>query len=50
MLKKRKTANAKRIPQTHNVGDKVLLKKGTENKYESPFVLSPKQMRMVQAK
>ena len=29
--------NAKRIPYTYRVGDKVLLRKGTENKYEKPF-------------
>ena len=29
--------NAKRIPHTYSVGDKVLLKRGTENKYETPY-------------
>ena len=28
--------NAKRIPHEYKVGDKVLLTKGTENKYEQP--------------
>ncbi len=32
-----KAENAKRIPHTYNVGDKVLLKRGTENKYEAPY-------------
>ena len=29
--------NAKRIPHIYVVGDKVLLKRGTENKYETPY-------------
>jgi hypothetical protein len=29
--------NAKRIPHTYNIGDKVLLKRGAENKYETPY-------------
>ena len=29
--------NAKRIPHTYNIGDKVLIKRGTENKYEAPY-------------
>lgn len=29
--------NAKRIPHTYAVGDQVMLKKGTENKYEAPY-------------
>ena len=29
--------NSKRLPYTYNVGDKVLLKRGTENKYEAPY-------------
>ena len=29
--------NAKRKPYTYTVGQKVLLKKGTENKYEQPY-------------
>ena len=29
--------NAKRIPHTYHVGDKVMLRTGTENKYESPY-------------
>ncbi len=29
--------NEKRIPHTYTVGDKVLLQRGTENKYESPY-------------
>ena len=29
--------NSKRIPYTYMVGDKVLLKRGTENKYEAPY-------------
>ena len=28
--------NEKRIPHVYKCGDKVLLKKGTENKYETP--------------
>ena len=30
--------NAGRIPHVYNLGDKVLLKRGTENKYESPYL------------
>ena len=29
--------NSKRIPHEYRVGDKVLLRRGTENKYESPY-------------
>jgi hypothetical protein len=29
--------NAGRIPHVYNIGDKVLLKRGTENKYEAPY-------------
>ena len=29
--------NAKRIPHNYKVGDQVLLSKGTENKYETPY-------------
>ena len=29
--------NAKRIPHRYKVGDKVLLRRGTENKYETPY-------------
>ena len=32
-----KRENSKRKPHTYRVGDKVLLRKGTENKYESPY-------------
>jgi hypothetical protein len=28
--------NAKHIPHTYNIGDKVLIRRGTENKYEAP--------------
>jgi hypothetical protein len=35
--KNNKAENAKRIPHTYNVGDRVLLKRGTENKYETPY-------------
>jgi hypothetical protein len=54
ILKSNKAENAQRIPHTYNIGDKVLLKRGTENKYETPcqgpFTISPKLMRMVQSK
>ena len=36
-MKNNKAENAKRIPHTYTVGDKVLLKRGTENKYETPY-------------
>ena len=29
--------NAKPIPHRYKVGDQVLLKRGTENKYETPY-------------
>jgi hypothetical protein len=28
---------AKHIPHTYNIGDKVLIRRGTENKYEAPY-------------
>jgi hypothetical protein len=37
LLKNSKAENTKRIPHTYNIGDKVLLKRGTENKYETPY-------------
>jgi hypothetical protein len=36
-IKNNKAENAKRIPHTYTIGDKVLLKRGTENKYETPY-------------
>ena len=35
--KNNKAENAKRIPHQYTVGDQVLLKRGTENKYETPY-------------
>ena len=35
--KNNEAENAKRIPHTYSVGDKVLLRRGNENKYESPY-------------
>jgi hypothetical protein len=35
--KNNKSENAKRIPHTYTIGDKILLKRGTENKYETPY-------------
>jgi hypothetical protein len=35
--KNNKAEIAKRIPHTYNVGDRVLLKRGTENEYETPY-------------
>ena len=35
--KNNKRENAGRIPHTYRVGDQVLLKRGTENKYEAPY-------------
>jgi hypothetical protein len=37
ILKNNKAENAKRIPHTYNLGDKVLIKRGTENKYRTPY-------------
>jgi hypothetical protein len=37
IVKNNKAENAKRIPHTYNIGDKFLLKRGTENKYETPY-------------
>jgi putative ribosome biogenesis GTPase RsgA len=34
---KNEAENAKRIPHTYNIGDKVLIRRGTENKYEAPY-------------
>jgi hypothetical protein len=35
--KNNKAENATRIPHTYQVGDKVLIHRGMENKYETPF-------------
>ena len=32
-----KRENSKRIPHVYQIGDLVLLRRGTENKYESPY-------------
>jgi hypothetical protein len=37
IIKNNKAENAKRIPHTYNIGDRVLLKRGTENKYERSY-------------
>jgi hypothetical protein len=37
IIKNNKAENAKRIPHNNNIGNKVLLKRGTENKYETPY-------------
>jgi hypothetical protein len=37
IAKNNKAENAKRIPHTYAVGDQVLLRRGTENKYETPY-------------
>ena len=37
MKKNNKAENAKRIPHVYSQGDKVMLKIGTENKYEQPY-------------
>ena len=37
MNENNKRENSKRKPHTYRVSDKVLLRKGTENKYESPY-------------
>ena len=35
--KNNKAENAKRVPHTYTVGDKVLIRRGNEHKYEAPF-------------
>ena len=35
--KNNKAENAKRVAHLYRVGDPVLLRKGTENKYETPY-------------
>jgi hypothetical protein len=35
--KNNEAENAKRIPHTYNIGNKVLIRRGTENKYEAPY-------------
>ena len=35
--KNNRNENAKRIPHTYQVGDQVMLRKGSENKYETPY-------------
>jgi hypothetical protein len=37
ILKNKKAENAERLTHTYNIGDKVLLKRGTKNKYETPY-------------
>jgi hypothetical protein len=37
IIKNNEAENAKRIPHTYNIGDKVLIRRGTENKYEAPY-------------
>jgi hypothetical protein len=37
IIKNNKAENAKRIPHTYNIGDKVILTRGTENIYETPY-------------
>jgi hypothetical protein len=43
--KNNEAENAKQIPHTYNIGDKALIRRGSENKYEAPFikVLIPSQ-------
>jgi hypothetical protein len=35
--KNNEAESTKRIPHTYNIGDKVLLRRGAENKYEAPY-------------
>jgi hypothetical protein len=35
--KNNEAENAKQIPHTYNIGDKVLIRGGTDNKYEAPY-------------
>jgi transposase InsO family protein len=35
--KNNEAENAKQIPHTYNIGDKVLIRRGTENKYKAPY-------------
>jgi hypothetical protein len=35
--KNNEAKNVKQIPHTYNIGDKVLIRRGTENKYEAPY-------------
>ena len=35
--KNSKAENAKRIPHTYEIGDEVFLRRGNENKYETPY-------------
>ena len=35
--KNNQNENKKRVPHTYQVNDKVMLREGTENKYEAPF-------------
>ena len=38
LIEKRNQAeNAKRAPHTYRIGDQVLIRRGTENKYETPY-------------
>ena len=37
IAKNTKAENAKCIPHTYTIGDRVLLRRGTENKYETPY-------------
>jgi hypothetical protein len=49
--KNNKAENAKRIPHTYNMGDKVLIRRGTEismRHFMKVLILSQKLMTMVQ--
>jgi hypothetical protein len=35
--KNNEAENAQRIPHTYNIGDKELIRRGAENKYEAPY-------------
>jgi hypothetical protein len=35
--KNNEAENSKRIPHTYHIGDKELIRRGTENKYEAPY-------------
>ena len=35
--KNNQAENAKRIPHTYSMGDQVLIRRGTENKYKAPY-------------
>jgi hypothetical protein len=46
-IKKNNKNEINRVPHTYHVNDKVMMRKGTENKYEVPFNGSHKRLLVI---